>query len=144
MEIKEITSLKWLLTQDAYEIYKQCMYKATFSEYADEIKRMWETPDYHVFVCAESDENTGIIILKTAEKDAAEIAGIAVKKELQKSGVGKFLVLSAARSLNVKAVFAETDDEAVGFYEHTDFTIKPFVKHFSDGDVVRYKCRLSI
>lgn len=144
MEFKEITSLKQLITHDAYEIYKQCMYKATFSEYADEIKIMWETPDYHIFVCAESDKNAGIIILKTVEKDAAEIAGIAVKKELQKSGVGKFSVLSAARSLNVKTVFAETDDEAVGFYEHTGFTTKPFVRHFSDGDVVRYKCRLSI
>lgn len=144
MDIKQINNLPWLLTNEAYEIYKQCMYKATFSDYTDEIKRISMISGYHIFVCAESDKNIGIIILKSEATETAEIVGIAVKKEVQKSGIGKYMVFSAARSLNVKTVIAETDGDAFGFYEHTGFTIKPFVKHFSDGNVVRYQCCLSI
>ncbi len=144
MDIKEIKKLHWLLTYDAYEIYKQCMYKVTFSEYTDEIKRISKISDYHIFICAESGENIGIIILESLSNETAEISGIAVKKELQKNGIGKYMVVSSARSLNVTTVFAETDNETVGFYEHTGFTIEPFVRHFSDGNAVRYRCQLSI
>lgn len=51
---------------------------------------------------------------------------------------------SATGKLNLKPLTAETDEEAVGFYEHTGFSVKPFIRHFNDGDVNRYKCSLSV
>jgi len=43
-----------------------------------------------------------------------------------------------------REVFAETDDDAVEFYRRLGFSVQPFVRHFSDGDVTRYRCELTI
>ena len=108
MELIEIKNNPWLLTREAFEIYGQCMYKASFQKYAD------------------------------------EIVGISVKKELEKMGIGRFMIFSAAESLHLKKLNAETDGDAIGFYERTGFSVKPFIRHFRDGDVTRYKCSLSL
>ena len=144
MEIKEIGNDPWLLTQDAFEIYGQCMYKASFREYADDMDEFCKNSVCHIFACVESDGYKGVIILKLAEEDSAEIIGISVKKEFKKNGIGKFMMLSAAENLHLKTLTAETDGETVGFYEHIGFSVKPFIRHFDDGDVIRYKCRLSV
>jgi len=144
MEIMEVNNDLWLMTHDAFEIYKQCMYKATFSEYAEEIMQITKNSDCHIFACVESGKNKGILICKLVKNKTAEILGIAVVKSSQRNGIGKFMVISAAQYLNVKKLTAETDEEAVGFYEHIGFSTKPFVRHFSDGDVERYQCHLSI
>jgi len=144
MEIKEVKNDPWLMTHDAFDIYKQCMYKATFSEYTEEIMHIAKKADCHIFACVESGKNKGILILKSVENKTAEILGIAVVKSSQRNGIGKFMLISTAQYLNVKKLTAETDDEAVGFYEHIGFITKPFVRHFSDGDDERYQCHLSI
>jgi len=144
MEIKEVKNDPWIVTNDAFEIYKQCMYKATFSEYTEEIMQITKDADCRIFVCVESGKNKGILICKLVKNKTAEILGIAVAKSSQRNGIGKFMVISTAQYLNVKKLTAETDDEAVGFYKHIGFITKPFVRHFSDGDVERYQCHLSI
>ncbi len=144
MEIKEMENDLWILTQDAFEIYGQCMYEASFRKYADEIDEFCKNSVYRIFACVESDEYRGIIILKLTQEDSAEIIGISVKKGFKKNGIGKFLMFSAAGSLHLKTLIAETDEEAVGFYAHIGFSVKPFIRHFSDGDVIRYRCRFSV
>ncbi len=144
MEIKNIENDPWLLMKDAFEIYGQCMYEASFQEYAEEIDEICENSDCRIFACVDSGEYKGIIALKLTEGDSAAIIGISVRKEFHKNGIGKFMMLSAAENLHLKTLTAETDEDAVGFYEHIGFSVKPFIRHFNDGDVVRYKCSLSI
>ena len=144
MELIEIKNNPWLLTREAFEIYGQCMYKASFQKYADEIENVRESSDCRIFACEDSGEYKGIIVLKLIVEDSAEIVGISVKKELKKMGIGRFMIFSAAESLHLKKLNAETDGDAIGFYERTGFSVKPFIRHFRDGDVTRYKCSLSL
>lgn len=144
MEIKKMENDPWLLTRDAFEIYGPCMYKASFREYSDEMDEFCKNSDCRIFACTESNQFIGIIVLKLIAKDFAEIIGISVKKECRQNGIGKFMMLSAAGNLHLKMLAAETDGEAVGFYEHTGFSVKPFIRHFSDGDAVRYRCNLLV
>ena len=142
MEIKEINNDPWLLTQDAFEIYGQCLYKASFLKYADEIGKICENSDCRIFACVELREYKGIIVLKLTEENSAEIVGISVKKDLRKRGIGRFMIFSAGENLNLKKLIAETDENAVDFYERIGFSVTSFIRHFSNGDVIRYKCSL--
>jgi len=155
MELREVTNDPWILTREAYAIYGQCMYKAGFEDYREEMARLRESPGCSVFVCRNADEPAGMIATEIkeraetggtedGERGTAEIIGIAVKKEARGTGIGRYMVFAAARMLNVRALTAETDDDAVGFYQKTGFTCIPFERHFSDGTVRRYRCELTL
>ena len=144
MEIISAKTDPWLVSCDAFAIYRQCMYKPTFEEYLNEVASFRADPAKHIFICRVSDRYAGIIVLETASDNTAEIVGIAVAEDCQRRGIGSFMVREAAQALNADFVTAETDSEAVGFYEHTRFVVKSFVRHFSDGDVTRCQCVLDI
>jgi len=144
MEIKEIKDDAWLLTRDAFDIYRQCMYEATFSDYRNEINKTLKDPSCRIFVCSDLCKNNGILVLELSSEGEAQIVGIAVRKNFQRNGVGKNMIFSAARCLKIKRILAETDDDAVGFYRHIGFSVRLFVKFFSDGSVARYCCELTI
>ena len=131
-----------LMTAEAFAIYSQCMFKATFEEYCKEIADLSARQEIYIFAAWHNAQITGIIALEKTTFDSAEIVGIAVKKELQRGGIGKLLVRSATQTLGVRFLTAETDDDAVGFYKHSGFTVTEFIRHFSDGDVTRYNCVL--
>lgn len=42
--------------------------------------------------------------------------------------------------LQINKLFAETDNDAVGFYEHCGFDIVKFIKKADGKDFIRYKC----
>ena len=142
MDIKNIKADPWLMTAEAYAIYAQCMFKATFEEYEQEMARLAAKQECSIFACLHNGQFAGIIALEKISDDTAEIIGIAVKKEFQRSGIGKFLVHFAAQNLGVSFLTVETDDEAVGFYKRSGFSAVPFIRHFSDADVTRYNCVL--
>ena len=144
MDIENIKGDPWLMTAEACGIYVQCMFKATFEEYQQQIAEIAAKQTGAIFACRHEGQFAGIITLEKISDDTAEIIGIAVKKEFQRSGIGKFMVRSAARVLKANRLSAETDDDAVGFYNRTGFLSTKFIRHFSDGDAVRYNCVLDI
>jgi len=143
MELCEIKNSPWLLSREAFEIYRSCMYRASFSDYLEEMGKQ-AADGCRIFVCRADGAYQGIIVLDAAARTRAEITGIAVRQESRGRGVGKFMVFSAADALKIRRVFAETDDDAVEFYRRLGFSVQPFVRHFSDGDVTRYRCELTI
>jgi ribosomal protein S18 acetylase RimI-like enzyme len=134
----------FLLTTEAFEIYSQCMYKPSVEEYKKEITALESNAENRIFICTYHQENAGIIVLSIRPDNSAEIVGIAVKEELKHRGIGKFMINSAAAALGVKNITAETDDDAVNFYQRSGFEVKEFIRHFPDGDVTRYQCTLSL
>lgn len=142
MEIINLKNDQWLTTYDAFEIYKQCMYKATFDEYKEKIGEFSGKVTFHIFGCCDLGINKGIIILENKSCKTVEIVGIAVKKELQNSGLGRFMVNFVAS--NFEIITAETDEDSVGFYKSIGFSATPFVRHFEDGDVTRFYCELKV
>ena len=142
MEVKNIKGDPWLMTADACSIYAQCMFRATFEEYQQEITELSARQDTDIFACICSGQFAGIISLERTSCTTAEILGIAVKKEYQRRGIGKVLVHFAVQTLGVSFLTAETDDESVEFYKNSGFSITPFTRHFPDADVTRYNCVL--
>ena len=144
MYVKNINDEPWLMTADAYAIYAQCLYKPVFEEYQEEITKLTVKQECSIFACLHNEQFAGIIALEKTSSDTAEIISIAVKKELQRRGIGKYMVRFAAQALNVNFLTVETDNESVGFYNKSGFLTTPFIRHFPDADVTRYNCVLEI
>ena len=141
MDIKDIKNAPWLMSQEAFEIYSQCMYQADIEAYNQEIAELSARETVHIWAAIQNNQPTGIIILEQAA-NSAEIIGIAVKKEFQRCGTGKFMVYSAMQILKLQQLTAETDSDAVDFYRESGFAVKEFIRHFPDADVTRYNCQL--
>lgn len=124
-----------LLSREAFEIYSQCMYRPNpekYSAFADEIL---SRPSVCAFGFFDEDRLTGILIL-----DKCEILGIAVSADLHRRGVGRALIQHAAEKLHLARMTAETDDDAVGFYQACGFDCTRFERTFPDGTAIRYRC----
>ena len=140
MEIKDVKGSLFLESSAAFEIYSQCMYKATFEEYKAEIAGLSARSDIHIFAVICQGDYAGMIVLERQADNTAVIIGIAVKKALQRRGIGQFMVQRASGLLQADRIIAETDDEAVEFYRKSGFGTTKFIRHFPDGDAVRYDC----
>ena len=144
MDFRSIKGDPWLVTAEAFAIYGQCMFQPEFEKYCKKIADLSARQEIYIFAAGHNAQITGIIALEKTSFDTAEIVGIAVKKEFQRCGIGKNIVLYAAETLDVKILTAETDEDSVGFYSHSGFTTTEFIRHFSDGDVTRYNCVLPV
>ncbi len=76
----------------------------------------------NVYACKTGGAYAGIVVFKT-ENIAAEILDIAVKPEYQKHGIGRKLIEFIFNQFPVNTITAETDDDAVGFYQKCGFTV---------------------
>ena len=144
MNIKDVKHDQFLIGRDAFEIYSQCMYQANWDDYNAEIAELSSQPDIYIFATLYEEQYAGLIVLAKRADPSAEIIGIAVKKELQGCGIGSFMLDRASRLVRIDRITAETDEEAVGFYRKSGFSVKEFIRHFPDADVTRYLCTLEI
>lgn len=129
-------------TQEAYDIYKSCMYLPTaekFCKVADEF-----LADKSVIIYASycTDIMTGIIAVKLIDDNMAEILGIAVTNCFQRQGLGQSMIQYVFRDLNIDKMLAETDNDAVDFYKKSGFDVSAFTKEYADGMCIRYSCVL--
>ncbi len=143
MTVQKANGDPWLMGTEAYEIYRQCMYRPSPESYREEMSAMLGRADCSVYVCRDGNERVAVAALTGKPGGGAEILGIAVKAARQRGGIGSFLLLSAAQSLGAGWVYAETDGEAVGFYARMGFSVRAFTRRFADGCVTRYRCELN-
>lgn len=81
----------------------------------------------------------GLIVLDKASNDEMIILDIAVRKDKQKLGIGSELLNYVIYELKPRILVAETDDDAVGFYEKKQFEIVNLGGKYSN--INRYECR---
>ena len=89
-----------------------------------------------VFAYSENGEYKGIIVFKV-EEQTAEILDIAVIPEYKGNGIGSRLIDYIFTRFAVNKITAETDDDAIGFYEKYGFTVGDITVKF---DAKRYTC----
>lgn len=94
----------------------------------------YQQPDHSLIGCRVDGKLVGILGAKMKD-NMATIHHIAVLAAYRGQGIGKLLIQELLKRFAIGFLFAETDNEAVGFYEKCGFTCKSFEgvhgKHYS-------------
>ena len=144
MNIHLIEEMESVLTQEAYAVYRQCMYKPDYESYKRKINDYFSDKNTKIFISLNEEKIVGMLVLTLNGDNTAEIIGIAVHGSYQKQGIGSFMIRESAKKMNLHRILAETDDDAVGFYKNIGFDITKEVKHYDNGSVDRYHCLLPL
>ncbi|MBS6022706.1 MAG: GNAT family N-acetyltransferase [Paeniclostridium sordellii] len=121
------------------EILKESVFKATKEKL---IKRAnyYESKEGIVsYGYIYDDMILGLIVLDKISNYEMIILDIAVRKDKQKLGIGSELLNYVIYELKPRILVAETDDDAVGFYEKKQFEIVNLGGKYSN--INRYGCR---
>ncbi len=129
------------MSKEAYSVYAPCMYKPSYTAYAERMERYLADPHVLTFVCEEDGEKTGMLVLDTSA-DIPEIAGIAVAEARRRMGSGSFMIRQLMNAGYVDKLLARTDESAVGFYRKCGFSAEKQMVEYPDGTCARYICRL--
>ena len=138
MAIKDVKNQ--FLTQEAYQVYSDCMYQPTWEKFCARSKELVNDDSVNIYGYLNENKIVGIIAIKSAEGQTAEIKGIAVDPTYRKQGIGQQLIQFVAENTTITKLFAETDDDAILFYKHCGFTTEAFYISIDNRDYRRYKC----
>lgn len=94
--------------------------------------------NYRIFFAFDGDLPAGLCILQPGHSDA-EIAALSVPPSLQRQGIGRAMIAHVQAGIHLP-LLAETDDDAVGFYEKCGFSITSLGEKYPG--VIRYRCVL--
>lgn len=144
MTVKLYYDSEWLITSEAYDIYKSCMYKPVYEKYLQKTRDFAEDDNIYVFVCISENQNVGILVMRINEDSDGEIIGIAVKPEYRRMGAGSLLIEKSAKMMNIRKFTAQTDDDTVMFYRALGFDCDTESVRFPDGVRTRYNCKKAV
>ena len=123
-----------------YDIYKHCMFMPTEDKFNKKIDQFLNDNSIKIFACFNQDIIEGVIAIFFVEKNQIAIEGIAVDLSTRSNGIGSYMIKQVINKYNLFSVYAETDNDAVGFYQKNGFSIKEFAETYDEENVVRYKC----
>ena len=126
-----------------YEIYKHCMFMPTEEKFNNKVDLFLNDNSVKIFACFEQDKILGVMVVSFIEQKKIEIIGIAVDVSARGKGVGSYMINQVVNNYDLLSVYAETDNDAVGFYRKNDFCIEEFSETYGAETVVRYKCELN-
>ena len=126
-----------------YDIYKHCMFMPTKEKFKKKIDQFLNDNSVKIFACFNQDNVEGVIVVSFWEQNKIEIVGIAVDLSARNKGIGSYMINQVIKDCGLISVYAETDNDAVGFYRKNDFSITEFSKTYDGKTVVRYKCELT-
>ena len=97
----------------------------------------YQSSDIHIYACVENNVYLGLIVYRLCDRTAT-ILDIAVCENTRKRGIDTFLIDGLLRESNASQVLAETDDDAIGFYQKYGFRVTNTETVY---DCKRYTCR---
>ncbi len=128
------------LTPEVYAIYSLCMYAPTFERFAEKAHVYMAAENTDIYGFFVEDRLLGVIVLRHSIPNCPEIIGIAVDRSYQHRHIGRRLVEYAAARNPRAELCAETDDDAVRFYEHCGFRSEEFYTAYNQVPCKRYRC----
>ena len=127
-----------LLTPEAFSVYSACMYKPSYEKYYERIRSLFEGEDNAVYLL-EDGGIKGMLVLGMGG-DVPEIVGIAVDEGCRGRGLGRYMIEEVIAAEGICVLFAQTDDDAVGFYRKCGFSVEKETVEYPDGTAERYNC----
>ena len=125
-----------------YEIYKYCMFMPTKEKFNKKMETFLIDDSVKIFACLNQDKIVGVIVVSFTEQRNIEIKGIAVEISARGKGVGSYMINQIVNDYDLILVYAETDNDAVGFYRKNGFNVTEFSEIYGEETVIRYKCKL--
>ena len=141
LKLRELTLKNEVL--QTYEIYKHCMFMPTEEKFNIKVNQYLNDNSVKIFACFEQDEVLGVMVVSFIEQKKIESIGIAVNSSVRGKGIGSYMINQVVNDYGLLSVYAETDNDSVGFYRNNDFSIVEFSEIYGDEHVVRYKCELT-
>lgn len=126
--------------EDVLEILKYSHFNPTREKLSKLMQKYHENKDILPFTSFDGDIISGIIVVQKIEGETYEIIDIAVGSNYRNQGIASKLINYVIENLGIKTLFAETDDDAVGFYEKYGFK----TEIIKNKEYTRYNCTLSI
>ena len=127
-----------VLNEDVLEILKYSHFNPTKEKLSKLVQKYHEDKDVFPFASFNKDIISGIIVVQKIESETYEIIDIAVGSNYRNQGIASKLIDYVIENLGIKILFAETDDDAVGFYGKYGFK----TELIQDKEYTRYKCTL--
>ena len=141
LKLRELTLKNEIL--QTYEIYKHCMFMPTEEKFNKKVEQFLNNNSVKIFACFEQDKIMGIMVVSFKEQKKIEIIGIAVDVSTRGKGIGSYMINQVINNYVLLSVYAETDNDAVGFYRKNGFNIMEFSETYDGATVVRYKSELT-
>ena len=141
MNLIELTHKNDIL--QTYEIYKHCMFMPTEEKFDKKIDLFLNDNSVKIFACLNQGKIIGVMIVSFIEQKKIEIIGIAVDVSARGKGVGSYMINQVVNNYGLLSVCAETDNDAVGFYQKNNFSITEFSEIYDGETVIRCKCELT-
>ena len=141
LKLRELTLKNEIL--QTYEIYKHCMFIPTEEKFNNKVDLFLNDNSVKIFACFEQDNILGVMVVSFIEQKKIEIIGIAVDVSARGKGIGSYMINQVLNNYGLLSVYAETDNDAVGFYRNNDFSIVEFSEIYDGETVIRYKCKLT-
>ena len=142
LELRELTETERAL--QVYDIYKHCMYMPTEERFIRKMTGYIDDCGVRIFECLCHGQTKGVIVISLSNTAKAEILGIATDENVRGMGIGSYMIKRVSQIHPLSQVYAETDSDAVGFYQKNGFEIVEEKQVFGDEKVSRYKCTLEI
>jgi ribosomal protein S18 acetylase RimI-like enzyme len=118
------------------------MYKPSPEKYAVKVDEFMRDKSAKVLACKNAGEIIGVMVISFIDVDSAEIVGIATSETFRLRGGGRFMIDAAMERFELLSLYAETDDDAVGFYRTVGFDIRECTQVYGGESVTRYDCIL--
>lgn len=126
------------VSENILEILKYSHFNPTKEKLSKLMQKYHEDKDVFPFASFDGDKISGVIVVQKIENETYEIIDIAVDENYRGQGIASKLIDYVIEKLNIKILFAETDDDAVGFYEKYGFK----TENIKNKEYTRYKCTL--
>ena len=132
------------ISHEIYDIYSACMYMPTWEKFYEQAMQLISDDLVSILGFVHNNDILGILVIRKGPQQNAVIEGIAVHRSYRQMGIGRQLIEFVFGMLQIRALLAETDDDAILFYKHCGFKTVEVVKYYDDKEYRRYKCVLEI
>ena len=127
------------MTEEGRRLLRPALFQPT-EEKIRLLSQAWAAEDDILFFFALEDKTpVGLCVLRPNHRKAA-ILSLSVSPARQQKGVGRALIAHVRACIRLP-LYAETDDDAVGFYQKCGFSITSLGEKYPG--VIRYGCTLS-
>ena len=141
MKLIELTNINEI--SQTYGIYKHCMFMPTEEKFNTKVDFFLKDNSIKIFACLNKGQVEGVIVISFIDSMKIKIIGIAVDSNVRGKGVGSYMIKQILNDYRVISMYAETDNDAVRFYQKNDFVITQFSEIYNNETIIRYRCELN-